>query len=428
MKQELPNRRLNQFETYLSGFGNLLLPVSLVYFGVLLLVRVVIYANADGIHLGDGNFVGGDFLAFWTATKAFLSGNALEMYDREAFELALSKVSGLDQHHLMWQYPPTVYFLLIPIGLLNYIPAFVLWMVATFLLLAAVLRKIGLSWREVAIIVGAPGSILVMDTGQISFLTTALFVGAVFFAGTRPILAGVLAGLLTIKPQLGLLIPIAFIAAGCWRAFSVAAIVALLMSVAATLSFGIDGWVTFYDSVTRIYDDYTADYGSTPPLHMTTFMSQFLLLGVSEQVASVLHMLMSLIIVMIVAKIWRWGGASVSSAGVICAGALLITPYAYSYELVLLSGTAGAIILSANKSGWLSGERAALLLGWGAIATFRMLPTSDFIQGPFCIVMLAFVVSVRRAMQTSRVNLQHHSSRDVAELVSPFSGWKVTAH
>ena len=57
--------------------------------------------------------------------------------------------------------------------------------------------------------VGASGSRTVGQHlfGQFGLLLAALFVGALRALPTRPMLAGVLIGVLTIKPQLGLLLP-----------------------------------------------------------------------------------------------------------------------------------------------------------------------------------------------------------------------------
>jgi hypothetical protein len=74
--------------------------------------------------------------------------------------------------------------------------------------------------------------------GQNGFLTAALIGGTLYLIPVRPILAGVCLGLLTYKPQYGLLFPIVLIAASQWTVFFTAAVVAVGMAFASWLAFG----------------------------------------------------------------------------------------------------------------------------------------------------------------------------------------------
>ena len=61
-----------------------------------------------------------------------------------------------------------------------------------------------------------------MTAGQNGFLTAALIGGTLGLLERRPALAGVCLGLLTYKPQFGLLFPIVLIADRRWRTIAVA--------------------------------------------------------------------------------------------------------------------------------------------------------------------------------------------------------------
>ena len=65
----------------------------------------------------------------------------------------------------------------------------------------------------------------------------------------RPILAGVLLGLLSYKPQFGVMIPLVLIASTRWRAFTSAAATVLVLVIVTTLAFGADIWQAFADSM-----------------------------------------------------------------------------------------------------------------------------------------------------------------------------------
>jgi hypothetical protein len=72
-----------------------------------------------------------------------------------------------------------------------------------------------------------------------------LLLGGVWLLGPRPFLAGLLLGLVAFKPQLGLLIPVALVAAGAWRAFAGATAMVLLLLLISLAVPGIEIWRGF---------------------------------------------------------------------------------------------------------------------------------------------------------------------------------------
>ncbi len=76
----------------------------------------------------------------------------------------------------------------------------------------------------------------------------ALIGGALSTLDRRPIVAGVLFGLLAYKPQFGLMIPSVLAASGHLRAFSAAVATVAFLVAAATLVFGWDVWHAFLES------------------------------------------------------------------------------------------------------------------------------------------------------------------------------------
>ena len=61
----------------------------------------------------------------------------------------------------------------------------------------------------------------------------------------RPVLAGILFGLLTFKPHLGVLIPFALLVLGAWRVIAVAAVTTLLLVAGSVAVFGTEPWQRF---------------------------------------------------------------------------------------------------------------------------------------------------------------------------------------
>src|ERR1700679_444181 len=74
------------------------------------------------------------------------------------------------------------------------------------------------------------------------FLPAALLGAALVTLARRPLLAGILLGLLVYKPQYGLMLPIVLAVSGRWRCFAAAAATVVLVTIATTLTFGVSVW------------------------------------------------------------------------------------------------------------------------------------------------------------------------------------------
>ena len=198
----------------------------------------------------DGGGVPSDFVNVWAAGRLVLEGHPASAYDWPAHKLVEEIAVGhAFDGYFGWHYPPTFLFVAAGLALLAYALAYVLWVFATFpVYLAAIRAIIGdrVGYLLAAAFPAVLGNFIV---GQNGFLTAGLIGGALVLLERRPLIAGVLIGLLTYKPHLGLLFPIALMAGGYWRAFSTAAIVAMLMAAASWLAFGTDTWQAFFANI-----------------------------------------------------------------------------------------------------------------------------------------------------------------------------------
>src|SRR6202023_3344335 len=92
------------------------------------------------------------------------------------------------------------------------------------------------TWLPVA--AAFPAIFVNLGHGQNGFLTAGLLGAALLSLPRRPLLSGILFGLLAYKPQFGLLIPIALLAGGQWRATISAGLTVVALMTVATLAFG----------------------------------------------------------------------------------------------------------------------------------------------------------------------------------------------
>lgn len=195
------------------------------------------------------NIFGGDFVNLWAAAQLVGQGNAASIFDPDAFFAAQKEYFGDSFRRHYWSYPPHTLFFAAVLSPFSYLAAFVVWFGLTFTLFGASLRAAGYHWGLLLIVVLAPSSFINMFTGQNGLLTVAFIVAGWTLKKNHPWWAGVMFGLLTFKPQLGFLIPVALIAAREWRPIISAGLTTVALIAASTLVFGFDVWPLYIEQI-----------------------------------------------------------------------------------------------------------------------------------------------------------------------------------
>lgn len=369
--------------------------VSAILLATAVGVAVAQYSSARDLILPAGAPVGGDFVAFHVAAREAADGRAAALYERAAFEARLKELGPpKERYGLTWQYPPTYLFVIAPLALFAFVPGYILWTGATAAAFFAILRAAGFSGIILFVILAAPSTFHAVITGQNGFLTASLIAIAALYPDKRPIAAGIAAALLTVKPQLGVLIPIAYLAGGCWRAFFIAAAGAIALASASAAVFGAEAWTAFFAAAAGAAD-YVAS-GAMPLYKMATPYAAARLAGLPPEWSAAVQFLFVFASAGAVALVWRRVKDAELRAAVLCALAFLAAPYAYYYEFVILALPAAILAKRAMENGWLRCEQIML-------AAIFMLPLAlpgeakriGFSFG-FVIVLMVAAIIVRR--------------------------------
>jgi hypothetical protein len=166
------------------------------------------------MYQADGLGVPTDFVNVWAAGRLVLEGHPALAYDwdiQKQVELALLKqdFSG----YFAWHYPPPFLFVAALLAQFPYAVAFIGWIVLSIIPYLAVMRAI--VGRNFGLLLAIAFPALFSNTlvGQNGFLTASLIGATLYLLPMRPVLAGVCLGLLSYKPQYGLLFPVVLIAA-----------------------------------------------------------------------------------------------------------------------------------------------------------------------------------------------------------------------
>jgi hypothetical protein len=189
--------------------------------------------------------IGRDFLNFWMYGHAAFAADPGRYYEPHLYNHLLQTMLGTDYPTQSWSYPPTVMLAAAPFNLLGYRAALIVW---TFLGGTFLYRAMARQTPHRAAILAAfvsPAAVFCLMSGQSAFIATAMLIAIFAMRDKRPVLAGALIGLLTLKPQLGLLLPVMLIASGQWRAFIAASATAVALAALTALLFGPQVWIDY---------------------------------------------------------------------------------------------------------------------------------------------------------------------------------------
>lgn len=295
-------------------------------------------SRAEGWVVGDQVMIGRDFLNLWTAGNAVADGRTGLLYDVEAYRAYQQALvgHGLDVHN--YSYPPLGLPLTLPFGGLPYPLALALWLAGTGALFAHAARP----WMREArlpafLALLLPASLLNIWTGHYGFL-----IGAFWLYGWRaldhaPRRAGIVLGLIALKPHIGLLIPLILALRRRRRAFAAAALTVAALLLLSLALFGPSLWIDYISRTTReqagMIDAGAAFFGAMSTSTATAVHA----LGGGAALALVAQAAMAIAgIAMVVDAAAR--GARHADLGLLAATAtFLILPYAFIYDLTVVS-------------------------------------------------------------------------------------------
>lgn len=276
-----------------------------------------------------------DFRIFWAAAQLALQGEPLAAFDMTR----LSSIHNVAPDEWMpWLYPPGYLVLLMPFGAMSFSYGFLIFTLLSVVLVGLAVRPFVANstpvWLALTL---APAHLPTLILGQNSLLWLAGLVAALAALGQqRWILAGVLIGCLTLKPQMGLLIPVALLAAGFWRTIFAAAATAIVLAALPTLLFGPEYWPMLVDRLAE-HSEYVLFslenlFLMAGPFYLLTW------LGLSTDVAIWIQWGITLLSAGIVWLLWRSNRISfdAKAAGLMLA-MLLSGPYLWYYEVAMMA-------------------------------------------------------------------------------------------
>jgi alpha-1,2-mannosyltransferase len=348
----------------------------------------------------EGKPLGTDFMNVWSAGRLALDGDPAAAYDyarQYAVQRdALPYPPGAVAPYYGWPYPP---LFMIPAALLAFLPygaALAAWMAVTLPLYLATVRKILPSRHAILFALAFPAVLLNFGHGQNGFLTAALLGTGVLLLERREWLAGAVIGLLAYKPQFGLLMPLALIAGGYWRAVLGAIVSVVAVSAVSYVVFGEETWRAFFDSL-RLTQSIVLEEGSTGWQKIQSAFSAVRMWGGGVTLAYVVQGGISLIAAALVIWTWRKPIGIPMKGAMLATASLAATPYVMDYDLIVLALPMAWLAAEGMRDGFRSWEKFALAAIWLLPLLSRSIGTLGVPFAPFILMGLLALI-VRRAV------------------------------
>ena len=318
----------------------------------------------------NGSLEATDFVNVWAAGRLVLDGHPALAYDWDIQRQVEVAVLGRDfSGYLAWHYPPPFLFVASLLAQFPYAIAFLGWMTISLLPYLAVMRAIVGRSFGLVLAVALPMLFANMTVGQNGFLTAALIGGTLYLLPVRPILAGVCLGLLSYKPQYGLLFPLVLMAAGHWRVFISAGVTTVVLAFASWLAFGAESWQAFFHWLPLSSQAFLSE-GRAVWWKLQSILALVRYLGGGDQLAWAFQWVLTASVAVVLVLMWRSRVPYTMKAAALAAGTLLSTPYLYMYDMMVLAIPIAFLVRVGLKSGFRAYELPALGCAMALILAF----------------------------------------------------------
>ena len=357
---------------------------------VRLIAAALIIASAAGFmflvvtaHGGvdlQGRPLGTDFSNVYAAGSYVWDGNTNAAFDPPQQFAREQAVFGAATQFYGWHYPPYFLFVAAALAWMPYGLALAVWQAVTLGLYLLVMRGIvatslsppatatsaprgeaRYSWLLLAL--AFPAVLINIGHGQNGFLTAALMGGALLLLDRRPIVAGILFGLLVYKPQYGLLLPIALGVSGRWKCFAAAAATVVVLTIMTTLTFGTSVWQAFLDS-TQFTRTVVLEQGNTGWYKILSIFAWARMWGAPIPLAYALQGAAIVALAAALARLWRSAAPYPLQAAALCIATILATPYSFDYDMMLLAPAIAFVAVDGLHRGFAPWEKTLLAVLW----------------------------------------------------------------
>jgi glycosyl transferase family 87 len=286
---------------------------------------------------------GRDFVNVYTSGKLVLQDRLDLLYDIKGYRAFQDMMfpGALRDHN--YSYPPPTLLYTWVFALLPYLAALGLWLTATGAAFVAAARPYLREARLPAwVAIVSPAALANIWAGHYGLVMGALWLGAFHLLPRRPVVAGILVGLMLMKPHLAILAPLILIRRGDWTAFAAAAATVLALVGASILLFGLDPWTTYLTRTAIVQVNMVDDVGTFFITMMPTVMPATAMLEIPHAAGWAIQILVAAAAVGALLRFMPKDSRTAGLAGGVAT--FLVLPYAFNYDMTV-PGLAALLVL-----------------------------------------------------------------------------------
>jgi len=282
--------------------------------------------------------INSDFLAFWSFPRFAAANQAAGIYDATKLQSFQQTLYPGFHSFYPYLYPPTLLMVTWWLNFFSFRVGEIIWTVAGLAAFLAGARTFfPARWAPIFAMLASPAALITGATGETAFFTTALLLGGFGLLRRRKILAGILFGLLTLKPQLGILVPFALVAMGEWRAIAAAALTAAGLIAGSCLAFPPGLWLVWAHTLPAYQSAYFAAVNTLNLNIIVTPAANLVVLGAAPGIAWVVQTVISLAIAAATFASFWFGKNRRLAIAALFTGIFLAVPHAYAYDTIVLT-------------------------------------------------------------------------------------------
>ena len=389
---------------------------SLILLAVTVIAIIGWIALSDGLIDRNGKPLGTDFSDPYAAGTLALAGHAADAYVPALQHRAeVAVFGGREVPFFGWHYPPFFFGIAVIVASLPYAWGLLLWLSASLAGYLAVLHAILPRRKTLLIALAFPAVFVNIGHGQNGFLTAALLGGALAIMDRRPLLSGVLIGLLAYKPQFGVMIPLALISGQRWQVIigAIATIIALIALTTATLGLGI--WHAFFDSM-AFTRNVVLEQGATGWEKIQSIFAAVSAWGASVHIAYACQIALATALAVSIVWLWRSTAAFDLKASALATASLLATPYVLDYDLVVLAISIAFLAWHGIAHGFRDYEITIMAAAWAVPLFSRSIAFATGVPLGLIVMLSLYIVTVYRAMRDLHRNESKPLRRDALTL------------
>lgn len=284
--------------------------------------------------------IGIDYSMLYNSGKLAASGNATDIFNVPKLQEMMAENIGTKvPWDVQWFYPPTFLLMfLIPLSQIPFHISLLLWMIITLGLAVFAIYLLVPKHKILSLLVlGFPGVMLTFRWGQNSFLSTSLLGFGIYFMQSSPILAGLMFGLLTFKPQLAFFPFILLLITKEWRTLFWSIIFGLATVVTSAVAFGLDVWKAFFNNFFNVVPTLLTTVWEKTTNIQPTLYTALRLFKLNDLLTKIILALAFILVASTAAWIWKNTNRITLKGSVMVLGTFTFMPYFIQYDLMVMS-------------------------------------------------------------------------------------------